>query len=46
MTLNFIKNLNTSPEKKREFILNAIRFISLFMLILGYVLIMYFVLID
>jgi hypothetical protein len=32
-----------SPEDKRAFIMNAFRFISLFMLVLGYILIMYFV---
>ena len=31
------------PEQKRAFLMNAIRFISLFMLVLGYILIMYFV---
>jgi hypothetical protein len=43
MTMNFFHNFEISPEKKKIFILNAIRYTSLFMLVLGYIIIIFFI---
>jgi hypothetical protein len=39
--MDIFERFNISPEKKRIIIMNGIRYISLFMLVLGYILIIY-----
>jgi hypothetical protein len=40
MALDFLEKMD--PAKKRTFIMNFIRYVNLFMLVLGFVLIIYF----